>query len=245
MKKAIREVAIIHYNTPELTTAAIKSLRKHGGKDYHVTVFDNSDRRPFKKRMKGVTIIDNTCGQVIDFDKFLAQFPGREKGIGCAGGCGFGSAKHMRTVQELWKIIPQGFLLMESDILLRESVDHMFMYDRAAVGHVVMHQYRNPYQIGRIMPLLCFMNVPVLVAAGARYFDPERTYGLLPGYYNINNWYDTGAVLLEDIRNKKPQLVGRHMDIKPLMVHYGSGSWRRNDLEQQKAWLEEHKELWQ
>ena len=37
-----REVAIIHYNTPELTEAAILSLRKHGGEDYHVTVFDNS-----------------------------------------------------------------------------------------------------------------------------------------------------------------------------------------------------------
>ena len=26
-----RQVAIVHYNTPELTEAAILSLRKHGG----------------------------------------------------------------------------------------------------------------------------------------------------------------------------------------------------------------------
>ena len=33
-----RQVAIIHYNTPELTEAAILSLRKHGGEDYEITV---------------------------------------------------------------------------------------------------------------------------------------------------------------------------------------------------------------
>ena len=39
MKKT---VAIINFNTPELTEAAILSLRKHGGEDYKVVVFDNS-----------------------------------------------------------------------------------------------------------------------------------------------------------------------------------------------------------
>ena len=42
-----RQVAIVHYNTPELIEAAILSLRKHGGEDYYVTVFDNSDIRTF------------------------------------------------------------------------------------------------------------------------------------------------------------------------------------------------------
>ena len=37
-----RQVAIVHYNTPELTEAAILSLRKHGGKEYNITVFDNN-----------------------------------------------------------------------------------------------------------------------------------------------------------------------------------------------------------
>ena len=37
-----KTVIIINHNTPELTEAAIMSLRKHGGKDYHVIVFDNS-----------------------------------------------------------------------------------------------------------------------------------------------------------------------------------------------------------
>ena len=38
MTEKKRQVAIVHYNTPELTEAAILSLRKHGGEDYEVTV---------------------------------------------------------------------------------------------------------------------------------------------------------------------------------------------------------------
>ena len=57
MKK--RNVAIVHFNTPELTEAAILSLRKQTGMRYDVMVFDNSDRRPFTAKMDGVTIIDN------------------------------------------------------------------------------------------------------------------------------------------------------------------------------------------
>ena len=67
------QIAIVHFNTPELTEAGILSLRKHGGAAWPVTIFDNSDRKPFKKKMKGVKVIDNTKGQVIDFDKFLAD----------------------------------------------------------------------------------------------------------------------------------------------------------------------------
>lgn len=243
-KKPVREVAIVHYNTPMLTEAAILSLRKHGGEDYHVTIFDNSDVAPFKTKMKGVKVIDNTKGQVIDFDKFLAEYPDRNETIGCAYGCVFGSAKHMRTVQELWKLLPKGFLLMESDILLKQPIDFMFMDDQAICGHVQWEQPGNPYRIGRIMPLLCWMNVPVLTKYGAKYFDPERTYGLLKDRNNPKNWYDTGAALLEDVRTKKPELHGKGIDIRPIMEHYKSASWRRQDAKEQQAWLEKHKDLW-
>ena len=112
-----KTVAIINFNTPELTEAAILSLRKHGGEDYKVVVFDNSDTRPFTAKMKGVTVFDNTKGQIIDFDKELEKYPERDRSIGCAKGCEFGSVKHMMTVQKLWELLPQGFVLMESDIL--------------------------------------------------------------------------------------------------------------------------------
>lgn len=240
-----KTVAIIHFNTPMLTEAAIKSLRKHGGEKYHVTIFDNSDTKPFLRRMRGVKRIDNTQGQVIDFDAELAKYPERDSSIGCAKGCEFGSAKHMMTVQKLWELLPDGFVLMESDILLKANIDEFFDEGYSVYGYCQKHQPYNPFGIGRMLPMLCWMNVPMLQREGAKYFDPERTYGLLPGgKQNRNNWYDTGAPLLEDILSKRPRLKGYHRDIREFVEHYGSGSWQNNNVSAHQRWLEQHKDLW-
>ena len=238
-----KTVAIIHYNTPELTMAAIGSLLKNGGGPFRVVVFDNSDQRPFEGATN-VQVFDNTKGQIIDFDKELEKYPERDRSIGCAKGCEFGSVKHMMTVQKLWELLPQGFVLMESDILIKKNIDEFFDEGYSVYGYCQKAQPHNPFGIGRMLPMLCWMNVPMLTREGARYFDPTRTYGLLPGgRQNRNNWYDTGAVLLEDILRKRPRLKGYHRDIREFIEHYGSGSWKANDLNQQMAWLEAHKNL--
>ena len=240
-----KTIAIIHFNTPELTEAGIKSLRKHGGEKYHVTIFDNSDSKPFKRRMRGVKVIDNTKGQIIDFDTELEKYPERDRSIGCAKGCEFGSVKHMMTVQKLWELLPQGFVLMESDVLIKKNIDEFFREEYSVYGYCQKAQPHNPFGIGRMLPMMCWMNVPMLQSEGAKYFDPERTYGLLPGgRQNRNNWYDTGAVLLEDILTKRPRLKGYHRDIREFVEHFGSGSWQNNSLDAHKAWLEQHKDLW-
>ena len=238
-----KTVAIIHFNTPELTMAAIGSLLKNGGGPFRVVVFDNSDQRPFEGATN-VQVFDNTKGQIIDFEKELEKYPERDRSIGCAKGCEFGSVKHMMTVQKLWELLPQGFVLMESDILIKKNIDEFFDPTHSVYGYWQKAQPHNPFGIGRMLPMLCWMNVPLLTKYGAKYFDPQRTYGLLPGgRQNRNNWYDTGAVLLEDIIKNRPNLVGRHCDIREFVEHYGSGSWSKNDLSQQMAWLEEHKNL--
>jgi len=238
-----KTIAIIHFNTPELTMAAIGSLLKNGGGPFSVVVFDNSDTRPFEGATN-VKVFDNTKGQIIDFDKELEKYPERDRSIGCAKGCEFGSVKHMMTVQKLWELLPQGFVLMESDILIKKNIDEFFREDYSVYGYCQKAQPSNPFHIGRMLPMLCWMNVPMLTREGARYFDPTRTYGLLPGgRQNRNNWYDTGAVLLEDILTKRPRLKGYHRDIREFVEHYGSGSWKANDLAQQMAWLEAHKNL--
>ena len=240
-----KTIAIINYNTPELTEAAIMSIRKHGGEDYRVVIFDNSNARPFTKKMRGVEVIDNTEGQVINFDKELEKFPNRVPAIGCAKGCEYGSAKHMMTVQKLWELLPDGFVLMESDILLKANIDEFFRPEYSVVGYCQKAQPHNPFAIGRMLPMLCWMNVPLLTKYGAHYFDAKRTYGLLAGgKANRNNWYDTGAPLLDDILTKRPHLKGLHLDIRNYVEHYGSGSWKNNDQSTQIAWLEAHRNLW-
>ena len=241
MKKTI---AIIHFNTPELTEACILSIRKHGGKDYRVVVFDNSDERPFRVQMPGVEVIDNTQGQLIDFDKLLAAFPQRNTSIGCAKGCDFASVRHMRTVQELWRLLPDGFVLVESDVLIKKSIDEFFREEYSFVAYVQRQQPHNPFGIGRILPMLCWLNVTKFVTEGVQYFDPNRTYGLKAERNERTNWYDTGASLLEDVLNHRPKLKGLHIDIRDYVEHFGSGSWRNNNLKAQAEWLKQHRKLW-
>lgn len=241
MKK--RQVAIIHYNTPELTEAAILSLRKQTGMRYDVTVFDNSDKRPFTVKMAGVSVVDNTKGQVIDFEKELAKYP--DKCWELAHRSNYGSAKHIMSVQKLWELLPDGFILMESDILLTGNINFLWDEQYAACGKVQWFRGRTREK-DRLLPFLCYMNVPLLVKNGARYFDPARCWALQPGgMNNPNNWYDTGASMLEDIVRTKPELVARlYRDLDHYYLHYTGGSWRQNDTDKQKAWLEQHKDLW-
>lgn len=244
-----KTVAICHYNTPELTEAAILSLRRHGGESYRVIVFDNSDRRPFAVKMRGVEVIDNTKGQVIDFDKELKKFPGRSTDMGCVAGGKFGSAKHMMSVQKLWDILPDGFVLMDSDVLIRKPIDLLFMPDRAVCGHIQDWQTsNNPAKIDRFMPMLLWLNVPRLKAGEAKFFDPKRCFALQPGGRdNPQNWYDTGAALLEDVRTHRNGLNGLNLsrDIYTSMfLHFKQGSWQRSDLNDQRVWLHCYRSLW-
>ena len=238
------QIAIVHYNTPELTEAGILSLRKHGGAAWPVTIFDNSDRKPFKKKMKGVKVIDNTKGQVIDFDKFLADYPDRNIQLGAASNDG--SVKHILSVQKLWELLPQGFILMESDILIRKDISFLWNERYAACGKVRWFKVEPKPEQSRLLPFLCYMNVPLLTANGARYFDPERCWNLWPNMNDPRNHWDTGACLLDDIIHTKPQLVARlYPDLDQYYVHYNGGSWRQNDDERRQAWLDQHRQLWE
>lgn len=238
MKK--REVAIVHFNTPELTEACVWSLRKHGGEDYHVTIFDNSDRLPFTAKMEGVDVIDNTKGQIIDFDAELAKFDKQES----ASINNWGSDRHMMSIQKLWNILPDGFLLLDSDVLIKADVDFMFQEDQCAVGHLQNPQPGNRFNIPRLVPMVCYINVPLCKECGLTYFDPERAWMIhSPSMSDRNNWYDTGASFYEDIHTHKGGAHGKRTDIRPLMEHYKKGSWSRNNGNHKK-WLQQYWDLW-
>lgn len=243
-----RNVAIVHFNTPELTEAAILSLRKHGGEDYKVYILDNSDKRPFKVKKRGkasaglgdVKVFDNTKGQLLNFDNEMERFPDKDATLCGENNC-WGSDRHAMSVQLLWDLIPDGFLLMDSDVLIKQSVDFMFMQDECVCGHIIG---ANGYVKERLAPMLLWINVPLCRAGGARFFDPERTWCMYKGIANRQNCWDTGAVLLHDVRTLKPQCHGKRIDIRPLIEHYGNGSWKNNNVSDHKVWLSEHRNLW-
>jgi len=49
--------------------------------------------------------------------------------------------------------------------------------------------------------------------------------------------------LLEDVLAHKPNLVGLNVDIRPMVVHLGGGSYKNVSLKAQAEWLKAHEDL--
>ena len=222
-------VAVVHYNTPDLVEAAIKSLFKHT-RGCHVYVFDNSDSKPFVTKLPNVEVIDNTKGQIIDFEKILEKYPDKwERDIKKSN---YGSAKHSMSVEELMKIIPTGFVLMDSDVLIKDDITPFFNKNVACVGSEDIK-----HNVPLMMPFLCYLNNPMLHENGVTFFNGDKMWAL--SNVTPNQYYDTGAWLLEEVRRCKLEVA--YINIWQYVEHLGHGSWRG-----QKAakWLKDNEALW-
>lgn len=228
---------IAYFNTPELTEAAVRSFRKQDF-DGCIVIFDNSDKHPWTAKMDGVEVIDNTKGQLIDFNAELERHPRRDKLSGDWQGCGFGSVKHMMTVEWMLQHSEEPFLLADSDILLKANIYEMIDPAYTAVG-TVDAGWNNPRGIQRLLPFLCYINAPKCRKLGLHYYDPNRAWAL--DKKSDSRWYDTGASFLEDLLKCK-QASLKQIDINQKMLHLGSGSWM-NKLTY-KDWLMANLQLW-
>jgi hypothetical protein len=220
----MKYVAIVHYNTPELAVAAIKSLRKHTP-DCLVTVFDNSDERPFP-RTEGVTVLDNTKGQLVDFYKMLDAYPDKKPTA-----CNWGSEKHIASVDYLFDVLPGGFLLVDSDVLFRKDVSCFFDESVAWMGSIE-HQPQYWFQAQRCYPMLLWINVPMLRERGIRFFHEGYVYKMS---HNGAPYYDTGGSLYKDCNDAC--LPYREVDIFDYIEHFGGGSYAK-DKTLPRTWLE-------
>ena len=223
-------VVIIHYNTPLLTEAAVRSLQKHTS--CHVCIFDNSDERPFEAVIGGVEVVDNTHGQLIDFDKYLATFQRK-----VATRNNWGSARHCLSVDYCFDLFPEGFILMDSDVLIKRDISPLWNERYAWVGGVHTNTRRFGYDIVRVVPYLCYLNVPMLKKRGIRYFNPWKMWFLTDKVPDM--YYDTGAWLFEACCIHG--LEGNTIEPQEYALHFRHGSWREKDAEQ---WLNENRELW-
>lgn len=238
------DVLIIHYNTPELTAATINSLWKHTP-NARVTVFDNSDDRPFSpigldrlnklNRENGLfTLVDNTRGQIVDWDQWLTQFPNK---MPCPEN-NWGSAKHCYSVEIMMDIFPDGFVLMDSDVLIRRDIREITDPSVAWSGGVHVNTKRYGVSIPRITPFICWINTPILRQHDIRYFNPDKMWKLHTA--SPQCWYDTGAWLLEACNNAG--VAGKRIRLEDYAEHYGGGSWRKHTPE---SWLGKFRSLWE
>lgn len=223
-------VCIVNYNTPEMVETCIRSIWKHTPGVY-VIIFDNSDTKPFTKRMANVEVIDNTKGQLIDFDKWIQSFFGRDY-----SGNGYASAKHCYTVQWLIDHRRRPFLLMDSDVLIKQDIAPLFDSQYVFVGEPSLHKSRYG-DVMRVLPYLCYIDVPMIKKNGISYYNPNKMFALSPK--KPERAYDTGCWFYEDCLNHKlPFLSVKAQDYA---LHFGRGSWKEKDIEK---WLEENADLW-
>lgn len=224
----------VNFNTPELVDALIKSIYKNSGipkEDINIIVFDNSDKRPFKS--DDVTVLDNTKGQIINFEKWLDTFPNKRDKKSTHNN--YGSDKHCYTIEWLIHHIPGGFLLLDSDVLIKKPVKMFFNNKVPYVGYIEPGSKKNHYW--RLLPYLCYLNTDFIVSNGIKYFDEEKNWCLRK---DIKCRYDTGAAFIKNLNIRK--IFGQKIPISNYILHFQS-SWRK-DLESQKQWLNENKKLW-
>lgn len=242
-KSTAMEVLIIHYNTQELTEAAIKSLWKHTP-SAKVTVFDNSDKKPFSRDGldsqlspldSQLSIIDNTRGQVVDWKAWLAQFPDKRN----TTANDWASAKHCYSVELCMDRYPDGFVLMDSDVLIKKDISSIIDKSQAFAGE--LGDGTKKFPVRRVMPMLCWINTPLLKQHGIRYFNAAKMWKLISK--SPECYYDTGAWLLEAVQTAK--LPYGTVVLNEYVEHYGHGSWNRSRKKTPAMWIKEHAALWQ
>ena len=225
------DVVTLHFNTPEMMDVMIRSVNKHTRCTIHV--IDNSDQFPFVNTFDNVNVIDNTKGQIIDFDRILERYPERRPGVS-----NYGSAKHCLTVDWCFNEFDNGFILMDSDILLKKDVSELWDESVVWSGEPFLDCPKG-VEVMRVLPFLCFINVPFCKRYGVRYFNGEWMWHLtrrLPNY-----WFDTGAWFYKDTMEKC--LPCKEIRVGDYCEHYFHGSHGKFN-QSLPEWIKKYKDLW-
>ena len=231
----LKNVLIINYNTPYMTECLVRSINlfMDGAAIY---VFDNSDKYPFSSTTENVTVFDNTKGQIIDFDKWLENYPDRGKSHGRVNA--WGSAKHCYSIEKCMDLIEGDFIVLDSDVLLKKDISDL--YDRSVIycGEAI---FQPDSKIQRVLPFICYINTEMCKKNGVHYFDDNYMHGLRKT--TRSDMYDTGAGFMINAGNFP------HRDIKceDYVIHYGHGSWKKAGVSPKynmDEWLEINRRYW-
>ena len=231
-----KNVLTVNYNTQELTDACIKSVNKMTP-DCVIYVFDNSDKESFVNSYENVTVLDNTKGQIIDFEKWLLKYPNSKKYGEATKICG--SAKHCYTIEKCLSLI--------QDVLIKKDFSELYNKDYIYAGDVEM-QPRS--KIKRVFPFICYINSKMCLENNVHYFDEKKMHGL---FLSANgNAYDTGAAFYLNA-GKYPH---KEFNYEEYVIHLKGGSWfdtlkeytkrvHKEDLKISPAeWLNTYHYLW-
>ena len=239
-----KNVLIVNFNTQELTDACIKSVNmKVPG--CSIYVFDNSDKEPFVNTFSNVTIFDNTKGEIINFEKWLEQYPKNKMSPEATKIRG--SAKHCYTIEKCMELIPDGFVLLDSDVLVKK--DFSELYDEKLIYIAETHK-QNGVNVIRVLPFICWINSKMCKENNVHFFDETKMLGLY--VTPKGEQFDTGAAFYLNAKN----FPHKEIRYEEYIVHLKGGSWfethknftkraRKIDIKiTPENWLETYRYLW-
>jgi hypothetical protein len=219
------------------------SLNKHTP-GCEVYVFDNSDKEPYVNKFPNVKVLDNTKGQIINFDKWLEKYPKRN-----ASGAkvnNWASAKHCYTIDKLMDIIGDNFVLMDSDVIVLKDIRDIVDESCIFCAEVMTQPYPGR-GIQRVLPYICYINVRMCKEKGVRYFNENYMHGL---HYTAKNLqcdvYDTGANFYREASKFRYKTI----KCDDYIAHYKAGSWEERKFVRSipritpEAWMEKYKVHW-
>ena len=239
-----KNVLIVNFNTQELTDACIKSVNmKVPG--CSIYVFDNSDKEPFVNTFSNVTIFDNTKGEIINFEKWLEQYPKNKRSPEATKIRG--SAKHCYTIEKCMELIPDGFVLLDSDVLVKK--DFSELYDEKLIYIAETHK-QNGVNVIRVLPFICWINSKMCKENNVHFFDETKMLGLY--VTPKGEQFDTGAAFYLNAKN----FPHKEIRYEEYIVHLKGGSWfethknftkraRKIDIKiTPETWLKQYQYLW-
>ena len=199
-----KNIVIIHYNTPHLTECLVRSINMFMN-DAIIYIFDNSDREPFTATFDNVTIINNTKGQIIDFNKWLDSIKTKVYSPN-----NWASAKHCYTIEKCMEILKDNFILLDSDVLLKKDLSDLYDNNYVYVGDIEKWKGNE-----RVIPYCCFINTKMCEDNNIHYFNQDYIVGLTP-----NKRYDTGANFYLECK----KLPSKKIIYTNYVVHMDNGS---------------------
>lgn len=139
------------------------------------------------------------------------------------------------------EIIDDGFMLLDSDILVKKDFTPLYDGTKVFVGKgEKMKTFKK-----RVEPFMCYINTKMCKEHNIHYYDENH----MLGFYESNGGenYDTGCWFYEACKN----LPKREITTAPYMIHFRAASWYKEAVEKQNykkmspdKWLEMNKKYW-
>lgn len=235
-----KNVLIIHFNTPKLTECLVKSIEKYTP-GCNIYIFDNSDKYPFTYSADNITIFDNTKGQIVDLDKMLENYPNRYKSFGRKSN--FGSARHCKSVDACMHLIEGGFVLMDSDIIIKQDISDLFDDTCMFIGQIEDWSWGPHHEVNkRLLPFICYINNDLANKEGITYFDDHHMAGLYNPDFSADS-FDTGGYFYL----KTKEYPHREINWQEYAVHFHGGSYTNTGRDEKMSvdeWLSKYKKHW-